>query len=380
MNKLHIIAATAVITLATACTHSKPLTATTPETVTEYSERVWHNNSPHPRNIIFVVGDGMGTTQVYASIVAHHDGSQFLRFPFTGFSRTYSNNKYTTDSGAGGTALMTGHKVNNRAISQAPDGTDLPSFFTTLKEHKGKATGFVVTCSVVDATPATTYGHTPDRSMKDTLSMQMAQCSHDVMIGADKKQFLPEGRKDAARPIDTLLQRGYTMIYNLQDLKKCNNDKICALLSADDEPGDANQRNYWLVDGTKKAIEILNKHPQGFALMVEGSQIDWGGHNNDTALLFSELDEFEKTLKVVLDFAEKDGNTLVVVTADHETGGLVLTDGDIKAGRNECKFVTTNHSGVMVPVFAYGPGAERFTGIQQNTDIYKKIINLMGMK
>ena len=380
MKRLWIIAATAVLTLTTACTHSKTITATTPETVAEYSEGTWYDKSPKPRNVIFIVGDGMGTAQVYASIVAHHDGSQFLRFPFTGFSRTYSNNKYTTDSGAGGTALMTGHKVNNHAIAQAPDGTQYPSLFKTAQQDMGKATGFVVTCSVVDATPASTYGHAPDRTMKDTLSLQMAQCSHSVMIGADKKQFLPEGRKDGTSPIDTMTSRGYTMIYSQKELNKCKSDKICALLSDDDEPGDAHQRNYWLVDGTKKAIETLSRHPQGFALMVEGSQIDWGGHNNDTALLFSELDEFEKMLKVVLDFAEKDGNTLVVVTADHETGGLVLTDGDIKAGSNECKFVTTNHSGVMVPVFAYGPGAERFTGIQQNTDIYHKIINLMGDK
>lgn len=354
--------------------------STRTEQIKEYSEGVWDAviiNTQYPKNVIFIVGDGMGTAQVYASIIAQGEKSQFLRFPFSGFSRTYSNNKYTTDSGAGGSALMTGHKVNNYTIAQSSEGTPYSTFYDYARKEKGKSTGFVCSCSMVDATPASTYGHVPDRHMNEELSLQMSQCGHSVMIGADQKVFLPEGRKDGTSPIDTLKQRGYSVVSTMKELKKIHSGKVCAMLSENDAPGDAKQRKYWLVDGTKKAIELLDQNPNGFCLMVEGSQIDWACHNNDTPYLQTELDEFEQMLKVVLDFAEKDGNTLVVVTADHETGGLALTNGDIKKGESECKFTTGSHSGVMVPVFSYGLGAHEFSGIQQNTDFYNKIVNLI---
>ena len=131
---------------------------------------------PHPRNVIFIVGDGMGTAQVYTSIVAQRDAhSAFLRFPYSGFSRTYSYNRYSTDSGAGGTALMTGHKVQNHHVAKGPDGTDYNSFLIDAKRFFGKAAGFVVTSSVLDATPASTYAHVANRKAFDSISMQMAQ-------------------------------------------------------------------------------------------------------------------------------------------------------------------------------------------------------------
>lgn len=331
------------------------------------------------KNVIFVVGDGMGTAQVYASIVAKRDSSQFLKFPYSGFSRTYSNNRYKTDSGAGGTALMTGHKVDNYHIALSSDNIPYPSFLVTAHEQLGKSAGFVVSSGMLDATPATTYGHASDRKMTDLLSIQMAQCPFEVMVGGGKNQFLPENRKDGLAPIDTLVSRGYTMVYSLNDLKHCTSQKICAFLSNENyASGNAEKRDYWLVAGTQKAIEVLNSNPNGFTLMVEASQIDWALHNTDSAYLLTELDELERTLAVILDFAERDGNTLVIVTADHETGGLSLPKGDIDAGVSNFKFQSGDHTGVMVPVFSYGPGAEQFSGIQQNSDFYYKILNLLN--
>ena len=157
---------------------------------------------PQPRNVIFIVGDGMGTAQVYTSIVAQRSTpSAFLRFPYTGFSRTYSHNRYTTDSGAGGTALMTGHKVQNHHVAKGPDGTDYNSFLIDAKRFFGKAAGFVVTSSVLDATPASTYAHVASRKSFDTISMQMAQCPFEVMIGGDRNSFLPEKQKGWPRPL-----------------------------------------------------------------------------------------------------------------------------------------------------------------------------------
>ena len=332
-----------------------------------------------PKNIIFIVGDGMGVAQVSASVNAEGSNrSAFIRFPYSGFSRTNSKNKYTTDSGAGGSALMTGHKVNNYAISQSPEGVDHVSFLTEAKSLNKKC-GVVVTSNILDATPASTYAHVSYRKEFDSISMQLTCSGFDFFAGGGQKYFLRENRKDNMSPIDTLLSRGYSVVYTLEEMQKCGNPKICALLTKGD-PSKASQRDGMLCRSVAKALSTLTKDNQkGFVLMIEGSQIDWACHKNDAEYLAEELSDFEKMLHIVLDFAEKDGQTLVVVTADHECGGLTLPDGDIEKQKNTCKFSTLNHTGVMVPVFSFGPGSHLFCGIQQNTDIPVKIRSLMGL-
>lgn len=323
---------------------------------------------PIPRNVILIIGDGMGVPQVYASVVAQRgNNSAFLRFPFSGFSRTYSLNKYRTDSSAGGTALTTGEKVENYHVNWAPDSSRHRTIFDDAVKA-GMKTGFVVTSSALDATPASTYGHVPYRKMFDTLSLQMAQCEHSVMIGGGAKYFFPQNRKDGTAPLDTLLKRGYTVTYSMDSALAYKGEKLVALYSEGD-PLTAPSRGDVLRSAAMKAIEILDRNPKGFALMIEGSQIDWACHNNDSAYLHAELADFELMLNAVLDYAEREGNTLVVVTADHETGGVTLPDGNIEKGINNVRFLWGSHTGCMVPVFAYGPGAEYFSGIHENTDI-----------
>lgn len=329
-----------------------------------------------PKNVILIVGDGMGVAQVYASVVAAQgDNSAFLRFPVTGFSRTYSLNKYRTDSSAGGTALTTGQKVENYHVNWGPDSSRYQTIFDDAIAA-GKSTGFVVVSDALDATPAATYGHVPYRKMYDTLSLQMAQCQHSVMVGGGYKYFLPENRKDGMAPLDTLSRRGFSVVRTLDSLLMFDGDKVVGLLY-DGDPLTEPDRGDVLRPASMKAIEMLSRNPKGFTMLIEGSQIDWACHDNDSAYMIAELKDFELMLHAVLDWAEKDGQTLVVVTADHETGGLTLPDGDIEHGVNVPRYHWGSHTGVMVPVFAFGPGAERFTGIQQNTDIPRKIRELM---
>lgn len=331
-----------------------------------------------PKNIILIVGDGMGVAQVYSSVVAEKgNNSAFLRFPYTGFSRTYSRNKYRTDSAAGGTALTTGHKVDNHHVNWGPDSARYNTIFDDAKAQ-GMSTGFVVTSSVLDATPAATYGHVPYRKMFDTLSLQMAQCQHSVMIGGGGKYFRPENRKDGLAPLDTLNRRGYAIITTLDSMNRFGGERMVALLYEED-PAQATERGDMLLQGTKKALAMLGRNPKGFALMIEGSQIDWACHNNDSAYLRAEMADFERVLHAVIDFAQRDGNTLVVVTADHETGGVTLPKGDIEQGINSFRFLWGSHTGCMVPVFSLGPGAHYFSGIQENTDIPTKIRWLMEL-
>ena len=333
---------------------------------------------PVPTNVILIVGDGMGVAQVYSSVVAQRgNNSAFLRFPYSGFSRTYSRNKYRTDSAAGGTALTTGHKVDNQHVNWGADSARYHTIFDDAK-RQGMSTGFVVTSSVLDATPASTYGHVPYRKMFDTLSLQMAQCQHNVMIGGGRKYFLKENRKDGLSPLDTLAKRGYTVVNTLDSMTRFGGEKLVALLYEGD-PLTAPARGNVLTQSAKKAIAMLSRNPKGFALMIEGSQIDWACHNNDTAYLRAEMADFEEMLHAVLDYAQADGNTLVIVTADHETGGVTLPSGDIEKGENEVKFLWGSHTGCMVPVFAMGPCAHYFSGIQENTDIPGKIRWLMQL-
>ena len=326
-----------------------------------------------PKNVIYIIGDGMGASHVYSSIVVQKGKSQFLRFPYTGFSRTYSASDYTTDSGAGGTALMTMHKVDNKHVGMSSDGKSYCSMLERATK-KDKQVGFVVTSSVLDATPASTYAHVTNRRSYDTISMQMAQAPFTVMIGGDRNHFLPDNRNDGKSPLDTLAERGYTLAFTLDALEQVKKGPVCALLT-DGDPASADQRDDMLCRSVKKALSILKKNKKGFVLMIEGSQIDWACHNNDFKHLKAEMEDFEAMLKIVLDWAEKDQNTLVVVTADHETGGLSLPDGDLMRGKNEYRFTTGSHTGVMVPVFAFGPGADKFTGIMQNIDIPELIWN-----
>ena len=328
-----------------------------------------------PKNIIFMVGDGMGVAQVYSSIVAMKGKSNFERFPYIGFSKTYSYSDFTTDSGAGGTALFTGSKVNNKAIALSPDGKPL----TTLLEkaqQKGMSTGFVVSTIVNCATPSATYAHVSNRDQFDSITLQLSQSDLDFFSGGGLMYFEQKNRKDGLSPIDTLTKRGFEIVYTLDDLQKANADKIGALLTPE-RPAGYPERGEILSVATLKAIEHLSKKGDGFVLMIEGSQIDYGGHDTSITKVVNEVVDFDKVIGLVLDFAMQDGETLVIVTADHETGGLTLPFGSIKDGKVEAKFTTTHHTGVMVPVFAYGPGAENFVGIMENTDLYHKICQIM---
>ncbi len=168
------------------------------------------------------------------------------------------------------------------------------------------------------------------------------------------------------------------MITNPEDVVNSKSNKIAGLIYEDSPPKYSDGRGDMLPQCTVKAIETLNKNTSGFFLMIEGSQIDWGAHKKNTDYLVEEMLDFDRTVGEVLKFAKVDGNTLVIVTADHETGGMTINKGDFEKGEVKAEYTSMNHTGVMVPVFAYGPGSEDFCGIYENTDIFQKMINAFG--
>lgn len=327
-----------------------------------------------PKNVILMIGDGMGTSQVFAGITAN-GGHLFLdNFKHVGFSRTQSASHYITDSAAGGTALSTGQKTYNGAIGVNTDTVAIKTILE-MAEEKGLATGLVSTSAITHATPASFIAHQGARGSYEDIAADFLKTDIDVFIGGGYKHFAV--RKDGRDLTGELKQKGYQVLRNMDEIAKVKSGKLAGL-TADEHNEIFSKRKMSLPQSSETAINILAQNKKGFFVMIEGSQIDWGGHQNHTGYIVGEMLDFDQTIGKALEFAANDKETLIIVTADHETGGMALTGGDMKKGMVKGGFPTGDHTATMVPVFAYGPGAENFTGIMENTDIAKKIMSLLG--
>ncbi len=330
-----------------------------------------------PKNIILMIGDGMGLSHQYATLTANHGQLFIANMKYIGISKTQSADDYTTDSAAGGTAIATGKKTYNRAISVDTDTMPTPTFIEE-SEKKKKATGLVTTCSITDATPAVFFAHVPERSMYEDIAEQFTTSGIDLFIGGGSKYFAK--RSDHKDLIKTLKDNGYSVAYNMEEAQSITSDKLSIFTNEGDSPPYTKRGDY-LPQATEKAIEVLsNNSKEGFFLMVEGSQIDWGGHQNNISYIVNETLDFDRAVGKALEFAAKDGNTLVIVTADHETGGLAIETGDMKTGYVKAKFTTGTHTGLGVPVYTYGPCADHFIGFYENTEIYHKMAKLWKLE
>lgn len=326
-----------------------------------------------PKNIIFMIGDGMGMTHVFAGYSANGGNLYLKNFRHIGFSFTQSADKYVTDSAAGGTALSTGKKTNNGTVGLDADNNEITNIRETL-EAQGKATGIVSTSSITHATPASFVAHQPSRKMYEAIADDFLKSDIDVFIGGGYKHFTD--REDGRNLVDELQAKGYQVKTDLKEIAKVTEGKLAGLTAQEHNPRKV-ERNEMLEVATETALTILDKDKDGFFLMVEGSQIDWGSHQNDTQFLVQEMLDFDRTIGKALEFAVKDQNTLIVVTADHETGGFSVPGGDMKTGQIKGAFGVGKHTAVCVPVFAFGPGAEEFIGMMENTDIPKKLLKIV---
>ncbi len=329
-----------------------------------------------PKNIIFFIGDGMGVAQVFAGITVN-GGLNIEQMPYIGFSKTQSADNYVTDSAAGGTALSTGTRTNNGAIGVDVNGDKLTTILE-YAERNGKATGLVSTSAITHATPASFIAHQPKRSMYEEIAGDFMDTDIDVFIGGGADFFTK--RVDERNLVLELNEKGYHVGYNIDEVAEVNSGKLAVLTAVGHNPG-YRDRGEMLTKSTSKAIEILdNTDSKGFFLMVEGSQIDWGGHQNDASYVTGEVLDMDKALAEALKFAIEDRRTLVVVTADHETGGMTVNEGNPAEGYVKAGFTTGHHSAVMVPVYAFGAGAEEFIGTYDNTEIFEKMYKLFKFK
>ena len=331
--------------------------------------------SPEIRNIIFMIGDGMGLPAVYAAMSVSDHPLNFERCTFTGFQKNTSLDDYITDSAAAGTALASGRKTNNGCIGVDPHGNPLKSILEIAEEH-GLATGMVSTSSITHATPASFIAHDTSRNNYENIARDFLKTDIDVFIGGGYDHFAK--RSDKLNLIDSLKTRGYEVQTSMELIQKSSAFKLAGLTAPNQNPYRLKGRGDMLTSSTAKAIEILRKNRKGFFLMIEGSQIDWAGHANEPEILIDETLDFDKALGVVLDFAEKDKHTLVVVTADHETGGVTIVGGNKNSHTVKLDFSGKSHTADMIPVFSFGPGAEKFTGILDNTEFFPKFLSCYG--
>jgi len=332
------------------------------------------DKQPEVRNVILLIGDGMGLYHPYAAYSVNKGSlSIFERAQFVGLSKTSSANNYTTDSAAGGTAIACGVKTNNGVLGQLPDGTPVKSMLEYAADND-LSTGMVVTCELTHATPAAFIAHVDGRNENENIALDLAQSKINVAIGGGRKFF--EEREDGKNLTNEMKDKGFQVAYTLDEVRNVKEGNLLGLL-AEVSPERYPARGEMLLDGVATAINILSQNEKGFFLMVEGSQIDWAAHDNNQDETISEMLDFDRAAKIAFDFAERDGHTLVIVMADHETGGMTITRGNFQSGDLTTNYSSTGHTGVPVPVYTFGPGAEKFAGVYENTEILPKVLELL---
>ncbi|GAB3986117.1 hypothetical protein GCM10028807_02840 [Spirosoma daeguense] len=330
----------------------------------------YRNNDTRSRvkNVILLIGDGMGLAQIYAGLTANRGDLNLAKFLNIGFSKTSAADTYITDSAAGATAMATGHKTNNRAIGVDSAGKDVTAIPTLIKPWN-MVSGLISAGGVTDATPAAFYAHQPDRMFEREIASDFLRSPTQILIGGGQRYFQEE------KVIDTLRQRDYQIGTTFGELGKLK----APFVMLDDQSivAMSKGRKDFLQKSLQKTIQELQPNKAGFFVMAEGAQIDYGGHANDVRYVVREMLDFDQAIGDAIRFADSNGETLVIVTADHETGGLSLLDGDLKRGYVDGNFSTNDHSGIMVPVFAYGPHSLDFRGVYENTEIHHKIMAIL---
>jgi alkaline phosphatase len=366
------------------------LNACMPLTGNVTKKRVYNSEKKPPKNIILMIGDGMGLSQITAGLYHNNNRLNLEQFPYIGLHKNYPADEedgLITDSAAGATSFACGVKTYNAAIGVGADSLPRTSILE-MAEKKGLATGLVATCNIQHATPASFIAHNKHRKDYEGISLDFLKTDIDLFIGGGKKYF--DNRADGRDLLDELRKKNYQVTnWTEIDIDKLTfTGQNAAYITANDQPLMASQGRDYLPIASEKACKFLqNRSEKGFFMMIEGSQIDWGGHAGNQDYIINEMLDFDKTIGKVLEFAKKDGNTLVIVTADHETGGFAILKGSrfgkIVSGfaapfEGKEKTQSRYHTGSMIPVFAYGPGAEEFTGIYENTAIFIKMKALFG--
>lgn len=320
-----------------------------------------------PRNVILIVGDGMGFSQLAAARFALRGPEGILwmqTLPSAAIVRTQSASSLVTDSAAAATAMATGVRVANGAISVDASGRPLRTLFESARA-RGLATGLVTTADITDATPAAFSAHRALRRDKMEIALQQSTSGVDVLLGCGTDQFLPPSRggkrPDGADLVEAMRSTGYAITLDPTALVPSPSGKLLGLFAEKNRPS--------LASMARAAIETLSADPDGFIVMIESEETDSASHRHELDRLLRGMEDLDEAVRIALEFAKADGRTLVVVTSDHDTGGMQLVETK-DAGTLGVHWTNGRHTAGPVPLFAWGPGASRFSGEIDNTAVH----------
>ena len=326
-----------------------------------YRPKYEYDSDAQPQNIILMIGDGNGLAQISSAMIANRGELSMTGLKNIGLVKTSSDDDLVTDSAAAGTAMGTGTKTNNRAIGTDPQMQPLTNLVEVVSK-KGYLTGIITTDAIYGATPSAFYAHRVERDDTPGLVQDLKESELDFFIAGGENQKKSIEEVFTTRSLETFKEfAGPTGIY----------------IGDNKAPSMSNGRGNVLPMAVAKSLKVLEAKQEPFFMMVEGAQIDNGGHSNSTSDIVQEMLDFDQAVAEALKFADKNKNTLVVITADHETSGFGIMGGSTQDGSVQGGFLTVDHTGIMVPLFAYGPKAQNFNGVYENTDVFGKILELL---
>jgi len=300
------------------------------------------------------------------------------QFRYIGFAQTASLSPGNTDSGAAGSAIATGQKTWNGVVSVDAQGQPLKKLPDYMLQ-RGKVTGILSTGDASDATPAVFYAANTDRNASEAITQDLLQQEAvHVLVGGIPWPYRDTAKYAALK--EALVRKGFAVSNDLESFGRNKSRKDVVYLPQAAIRSVKEGRGDMLSTALKYSISKLNQNKKGFFIMAEGAQIDYGGHARDLSDVSMETLDFDKAVGEALRFADQDKHTLVIVTADHETGGLTLLDADPIRGYAQGHFASNDHSAMMVPVMAYGPGSNTFIGFYENTAIFHKLLALLNLK
>lgn len=317
------------------------------------------------KNVILLIGDGNGLSQISSSVLANKGQLTLTQLKNIGLIKTTSTDNFTTDSAAGATAFATGKKTKNRFIGVDTDGKLIPNMTEILSE-KGFSTGIITTDEIVGATPSAFYAHQKDRGMEKEIAQDLTQ---------SKLTFFAAGGKSKVSGLSH-----FKIANDAEEVGKSRADNLAFYLSENGVPQVLKGRGNLLAETVDNGLKFLKSKKKPFFMMVEGAQIDSGGHSNNVGTIVTEGIDFDRAITKAIQFADQNPGTLVIVTADHETGGFSIPHGDMKTSTIEGDFTTDDHSATLIPVFSYGSGSENFTGVYENNEIFHKILKSLQLK
>ncbi|MBE8719608.1 alkaline phosphatase [Sphingobacterium pedocola] len=348
-------------------------------------QREKSTSSVHPKNVILLISDGAGLSQLWAAAMANRGQLNVLNMPYTGYLVTSSTDNYHTDSAAGGSALATGVKTRNRYIGVDTMGNRVSNIPDQIAKA-GMVSGIVSNDRITGATPSSFYAHVSERNRTDSIAAQLVDSKLSLMVGgfhsifAEADSTLLSGLK--AKGVEIMLDAEHIADSKSERLLVFAQDKVDREWDKLKKDQDDTKTDYRLIEHTfAPSVQFLKQRAadNGFFLMVEGAKIDGGGHSNSLPFTIAEYLSFDRMVGEALRYADADGETLVLVTSDHETGGLVLLDAEKDKGNVLGNFATTDHTGIPVPLMAYGPGADLFQGFLDNADIAKLIYRVLNL-